>query len=172
MAPSIFWHMVDNLGSFKLSGLFGGVWLSLARECSSTLPTHVGRKQTMWPNSQLLDLLGIDHPIIQAPMSGSTTPALAAAVSNARGYGIVGPCHDGSDAGAAATGCELPFRPACAKHGAGVERRRHRYLMFSHYSARSGDSGRRRRRCDDCARPAWRPDCPTLWLFGQVRRWV
>ena len=37
----------------------------------------------MWPRTDLLDLLGIEHPIIQAPMAGSTTPALAAAVSNA-----------------------------------------------------------------------------------------
>lgn len=44
----------------------------------------------MWPNSALLDLLGIDHPIIQAPMAGSTTPALAAAVSNAGGLGSLG----------------------------------------------------------------------------------
>ncbi len=44
----------------------------------------------MWPNTQLLDLLGIDHPIIQAPMAGSTTPALAAAVSNAGGMGSLG----------------------------------------------------------------------------------
>ncbi|MCP5081951.1 MAG: nitronate monooxygenase [Alphaproteobacteria bacterium] len=44
----------------------------------------------MWPNTQLLDLLGIDHPIIQAPMAGATTPALAAAVSNAGGMGSLG----------------------------------------------------------------------------------
>ncbi len=34
----------------------------------------------MWARSDLLDLLGIEHPIIQAPMAGSATPALAAAV--------------------------------------------------------------------------------------------
>ncbi len=34
----------------------------------------------MWPRRDLLDLLGIEHPIIQAPMAGSATPALAAAV--------------------------------------------------------------------------------------------
>jgi len=43
-----------------------------------------------WPNNELLGLLGIDHPIIQAPMSGLTTPALAAAVSNAGGVGSLG----------------------------------------------------------------------------------
>ncbi len=34
----------------------------------------------MWPDRTLCDLLGIEHPIIQAPMAGSDTPALAAAV--------------------------------------------------------------------------------------------
>ena len=44
----------------------------------------------MWPRSDLTDLLGIDHPIIQAPMAGSDGPALAAAVSNAGGVGSLG----------------------------------------------------------------------------------
>lgn len=35
-------------------------------------------------------LLGIEHPIIQAPMAGSTTPELVAAVSNAGGLGSIG----------------------------------------------------------------------------------
>jgi nitronate monooxygenase len=38
----------------------------------------------------LLKLLGISKPIIQAPMAGVTTPALAAAVSNAGGLGSLG----------------------------------------------------------------------------------
>ncbi|BAO92344.1 NAD(P)H-dependent flavin oxidoreductase [Caballeronia cordobensis] len=38
----------------------------------------------------LLSRLGIDTPIIQAPMAGVTTPALAAAVSNAGGLGSLG----------------------------------------------------------------------------------
>ncbi len=44
----------------------------------------------MWPRTDLLELLGITHPIIQAPMSGFTPPALAAAVSNAGGLGSIG----------------------------------------------------------------------------------
>ncbi|MGR3716797.1 MAG: NAD(P)H-dependent flavin oxidoreductase [Thermohalobaculum sp.] len=44
----------------------------------------------MWPDSRLCDLLGIEHPIIQAPMVGSDTPALAAAVANAGGLGSIG----------------------------------------------------------------------------------
>src|SRR5687768_1755734 len=41
----------------------------------------------------LRSLLGIEHPIIQAPMAGSTTPALVAAVSNAGGLGSLGAWH-------------------------------------------------------------------------------
>ena len=44
----------------------------------------------MWPNRALCDLLQIEIPIIQAPMAGSTTPALASAVSNAGGLGSHG----------------------------------------------------------------------------------
>jgi nitronate monooxygenase len=38
----------------------------------------------------LLDLLGIDWPIVQAPMAGTSTPEMAAAVSNAGGLGSIG----------------------------------------------------------------------------------
>lgn len=38
----------------------------------------------------LLALLGIDHPIIQAPMAGVSSPAMAAAVSAAGGLGSIG----------------------------------------------------------------------------------
>jgi nitronate monooxygenase len=45
----------------------------------------------MWPRTDLIDLLGITHPIIQAPMSGFSGPALVAAVSNAGALGSL-PC--------------------------------------------------------------------------------
>ena len=38
----------------------------------------------------LQTLLGIEHPIIQAPMAGTSTPELAAAVSNSGGLGSLG----------------------------------------------------------------------------------
>lgn len=44
----------------------------------------------MWPDKRLCELLQIDHPIVLAPMAGTTTPALAAAVSNAGGLGSHG----------------------------------------------------------------------------------
>jgi nitronate monooxygenase len=43
-----------------------------------------------WPNTELIDRLGIRYPIIQAPMAGSSTPALAIAVSTAGGLGSLG----------------------------------------------------------------------------------
>ena len=39
---------------------------------------------------ELLDLLGIDLPIVLAPMAGNSTPELVAAVSNAGGLGSYG----------------------------------------------------------------------------------
>jgi nitronate monooxygenase len=46
--------------------------------------------EKIWRRTDLLDLLGITHPIIQAPMSGFGGPALVAAVSNAGGLGSLG----------------------------------------------------------------------------------
>jgi len=43
-----------------------------------------------WPTTELTERLGIRYPIIQAPMAGSTPPALVAAVSNAGGLGSLG----------------------------------------------------------------------------------
>lgn len=43
-----------------------------------------------WPDIRLTDLLAITHPIVQAPMKGAATPALAAAVCNAGGLGSLG----------------------------------------------------------------------------------
>ena len=42
-----------------------------------------------WPDSRLLDLLGLDIPLIQAPMSGFATAQLAAAVCAAGGLGSI-----------------------------------------------------------------------------------
>ena len=50
----------------------------------------------------LLALLGIDKPIIQAPMAGTSTPELAAAVSNAGGLGSLGLGAMNADAARAA----------------------------------------------------------------------
>jgi nitronate monooxygenase len=43
-----------------------------------------------WPSTRAAELLGIRYPIVQAPMAGSTTPELVAAVSDAGGLGSYG----------------------------------------------------------------------------------
>ena len=43
-----------------------------------------------WPDERLTRLLGVRHPIIQAPMAGASTPAMAAAAANAGGVGSLG----------------------------------------------------------------------------------
>lgn len=42
---------------------------------------------SQWPDTRILDLLGIELPIIQAPLAGATTSAMVIAVSNAGGLG-------------------------------------------------------------------------------------
>lgn len=44
---------------------------------------------TPWPDRRLPDLFGIDLPILQAPMAGSTTPEMVIAVSEAGGLGAL-----------------------------------------------------------------------------------
>ncbi|WP_138470589.1 nitronate monooxygenase family protein [Poseidonocella sp. HB161398] len=57
----------------------------------------------------LAERLGLAHPVIQAPMAGVSTPALAAAVSNAGGLGSIG-IGATDAAGAAAMIAELRAR--------------------------------------------------------------
>ncbi len=40
--------------------------------------------------TRICELLGIEHPIINAPMAGTATASLAAAVSEAGGFGLIG----------------------------------------------------------------------------------
>jgi nitronate monooxygenase len=44
----------------------------------------------MWPKTAISERLGLAWPLIQAPMAAATTPALAAAVSEAGGLGSLG----------------------------------------------------------------------------------
>ncbi|MBV8506633.1 MAG: nitronate monooxygenase [Alphaproteobacteria bacterium] len=44
----------------------------------------------MWPRTDFVELLGITHPVIQAPMAGFASPALAAAVCNTGALGSIG----------------------------------------------------------------------------------
>src|SRR6187402_913199 len=42
---------------------------------------------SQWPDTRILDLLGIELPIIQAPMAGATHSSMVIAASNAGGLG-------------------------------------------------------------------------------------
>ncbi|MGH3670646.1 MAG: nitronate monooxygenase, partial [Pseudonocardiaceae bacterium] len=51
---------------------------------------HVGGEGAMGLGTGFTELLGVRHPIALAPMGGSAGGALAAAVSNGGGLGLVG----------------------------------------------------------------------------------
>ena len=44
----------------------------------------------MWPDKRLIELFGIEHPLVLAPMAGFGTVGLAAAVCDAGGLGSIG----------------------------------------------------------------------------------
>ncbi|HYB06410.1 MAG TPA: nitronate monooxygenase [Methyloceanibacter sp.] len=47
----------------------------------------------MWPGTRLLDLFGIEVPIVQAPMAAATDVEMAVAVAKAGGLGsLLAPC--------------------------------------------------------------------------------
>jgi hypothetical protein len=47
-------------------------------------------KKPMWPDRRLVDLLGIEHPLVLAPMAGLGTVELAASVCAGGGLGSLG----------------------------------------------------------------------------------
>jgi len=51
---------------------------------------HITGKRFMWSQNAFTDRLNLKWPILQAPMGSISTPALAAAVSNAGGLGGIG----------------------------------------------------------------------------------
>src|SRR6185437_7820968 len=59
-----------------------GCWVSASAEA---------RGETMWPDTRLLELFGIELPIVQAPMANATAVDMAVAVANAGGLGSF-PC--------------------------------------------------------------------------------
>ncbi|MCD6707234.1 MAG: pyridoxal-phosphate dependent enzyme [Thiobacillus sp.] len=74
-------------GGIALS--IGGVRSLLA--ASEARAQGVTRRPAAWPNRRLLNLLKIEHPIVQAPMGGHTSPDMPVAVSGAGGLGSF-PC--------------------------------------------------------------------------------
>ena len=103
----------------------------------------------MWPDTRLLDLFGIELPIVQAPMANATAVDMAVAVANAGGLGSF-PC-------AALTDDKV------AEGVATIRSRTNRPInlnFFCHKPAPAGRSARRRLAQTPCAllRRAWRRD--------------
>ncbi len=59
-----------------------------AGRCRARCPCH--GKRLMWSQNAFTERLNLKWPILQAPMGWLSTPALAAAVSNAGGLGGLG----------------------------------------------------------------------------------
>src|SRR5215469_15722874 len=87
--------------------------------------------------SPLLDRLGIRLPIIQAPMAGTSSPAMAAAVANAGGLGSLGVAAMNAEAAGAAIAatrertnrainvnvfCHQPAKADAAREAAWIQR--------------------------------------------------
>src|ERR1700739_1274953 len=73
----------------------GGITLPIAGAASKLFSNKAlaqGAPQpAAWPNKRLLQLLKIEHPIIQAPMGMHTSPEMPVAVCKAGGLGSF-PC--------------------------------------------------------------------------------
>ena len=80
--------------AFMKAAAVGGIAFSI---CGAQGPLTEARAQgaplrsAAWPNRRLLDLLKIEHPIVQAPMGGHVSPNMPVAVSGAGGLGSF-PC--------------------------------------------------------------------------------
>ncbi|MEP9351571.1 nitronate monooxygenase [Xanthobacter sp. KR7-225] len=58
---------------------------------SAAIPQEENTARARWPDRRLLDLFGIDLPILLGPLAGAGTPELAIAVTRAGGLGAL-PC--------------------------------------------------------------------------------
>lgn len=105
----------------------------------------VGSRRRTFLMPSLLELLAVDHPIIQAPMAGTASPAMAAEVANAGALGSLGvAAMDAVGARAAIAAvrersprslnvnvfCHPPARPDAAVEAAWIERLRPEFQRF------------------------------------------
>jgi nitronate monooxygenase len=80
---------IERRGAIK--GAAAGAMALSAGVAQGLLSKKARAQETPWPNRRLIDLLKIEHPIIQAPMGFHTSPAMVAAVSKSGGLGSF-PC--------------------------------------------------------------------------------
>jgi nitronate monooxygenase len=85
-------NRINRRDFIKVTGA-GGVALSVGAVHNLLAPSeaHSQERTGIWPNRRLLDLLKIEHPIVQAPMGGHVSPDMPVAVSEAGGLGSF-PC--------------------------------------------------------------------------------
>jgi nitronate monooxygenase len=117
------------------------------RRCAR--PSAPGSLARIASRAAITDLLGIEHPILQAPMAGAATPELAAAVSAAGGLGALGSAmlDEGElrrEAAAVRELTELPFQLNFFCHeppevGAAVAARAREYFVPVYDEAGLGD---------------------------------
>jgi nitronate monooxygenase len=86
---------IARRGLLKAAAI-GGIALSMEGAQGLLVPdeTHAQgapARAASWSNRRLLDLLNIDHPIVQAPMGGHISPDMPVAVSGSGGLGSF-PC--------------------------------------------------------------------------------
>jgi nitronate monooxygenase len=87
---------IERRSLIKAAAL-GGVGLSIGGAQNLFGPSEARAQEAPprpapgWPSTRLIDLLKIDHPIIQAPMGGAVSPSMPAAVCEAGGLGSF-PC--------------------------------------------------------------------------------
>lgn len=68
---------------------WGGMPLAVYRRLLAAAPAHAGVQEMIMNVRPLLQRLGIELPIVQAPMAGVSSPAMAAAVSEAGALGSI-----------------------------------------------------------------------------------
>lgn len=81
----------------------------------------------MWPDQRLCDLLEIEHPIVQAPMLGTCTPALVSSVSNAGGMGSLA--------------CGWKPADVVRQETAAIRKQTNRSFCLNFFVVRSSDTG-------------------------------
>ena len=81
----------DDAGAYDQKDAEGFIKLNALRLRLLGKRNAEARGEIMWPDTRLLDLFGIELPIVQAPMANATAVDMAVAVANAGGLGSF-PC--------------------------------------------------------------------------------
>src|SRR5438270_482728 len=77
--------------AFLKASAVGGIACTIGSAQREAFPQAAPPRAAAWPNKRFLDLLKVEHPIVQAPMAGHVSPDMPVAVSGAGGLGSF-PC--------------------------------------------------------------------------------